>query len=278
MQDNHSNEEQIQYGLREEDYYQVAAANIEKRKAARELKQKKAPRKPAFAIVVMVAIIAMFILSFTNIFVVDNIEVEGNHYFSDEEVITMAHAAPGRNLIYHPNKKSIKDYLKQNTYIEDVKVSRKLPSTLVIKVKERKQVCAIVYDDDYLIIDGNGVLLRKTMTEPKLTIASGMKIKHIALGEEIKTDSDRVFGDLLHILNSMDDKDLFFSRIEMSDLYIKAYIYDGLVCKGTYEQFDSAIKTDRLHKILQKLLDDGIKRGTITFSDDGYASYKPVID
>lgn len=282
MADRDSDKRKTQYGLGQEDYYQVAEmveANMERRRAEREnKKKKKVPKKPLFILALIVTVIGLFIFSFTNFFVVDSIEVEGNKYFSDEEIVTMAHAAPGRNLIYHPGKSSIKEYLKQNPYIEEVKVRRSLPSTLVIEVKERQQLGAIVYDDDYLIIDGNGILLRKTQTTPKITIIKGITVKKLALGEEVKTENERVFNDALKLLASMQENDLYFIRLEMSDMYIKAYIYDYLVCKGTYEQLESSMSKGRLHKILNNLFQKSIKRGTITFSDDGYASFKPSIE
>lgn len=282
MADRDSGKNTTQYGLGKEDYYQIAEmvdANMERRKAAREnKKKKKIPPKPVFILLLIIAVIGLIVLSFTNFFVVDSIEVEGNKYYSDEEVVTMAHAAPGRNLIYHPGKSSIKEYLKQNPYIEDVKVRRKLPSTLVIDIKERQQLGAIIYDDDYLIIDGNGILLRKTQTEPKITIIKGIRVKKLALGETVVTEDERVFNDALNLLQAMEEKDLYFVRLEMSDMFIKAYIYDYLVCKGTYEQIENGISKGRLHKILDNLFSKSIKRGTITFSDDGYASFKPTIE
>ncbi len=280
MADNITDNENKQMGLSEEDYYRIVDANIERRKSEREKKKikKRVPIKPILVLLVFASVVGLFVFSLSNFFVVDNIEVEGNKYFKDEEIITMAHATPGKNLIYRPGKRSIKEYLEQNTYIEKVKVKRKLPSTLVIEVTERKQLGAIVYDNDYLIIDGNGVLLRKTQTQPKITIITGIKVKKLALGDKVEAEDSRVFEDALGLITMMEEKDLFFTRIEMSDMYIKAYVYNYLVCKGTYEQLKDSMSKGQLHEILKKLFDQGIKRGTITFSDDGYASFKPAIE
>ena len=38
----------------------------------------------------------------------------------------------------------------------------------------------------------------------------------------------------------------------------------------------TAIKDDRLHLVVEKLFEDGIERGTITFVDDGTASFMPI--
>lgn len=281
MTDKYSDENNpVQYGLGEEDYYSVVDANIERRRAARENRKqekRKALRKPLLILLAIVLAIGAVIFSFSNFFVVDSIEVEGNSYFTAEEIINMAHASPGKNLLYHPGKSGIKEHLKQNTYIDEVKVKRRLPSTLVIEVKERKQLGAITYDDEYLIVDENGILLRKTQTKPKITLIQGIKISKIKLGEVVESEDEKLLEQTFDLLRGMEENDLYFVRFDMSKNKIRAYVFDYLVCKGTYEQLIDGIDSGRLHTILQTLFKKRIKRGTITFSDDGYTSFEPNI-
>ncbi|MCF0140919.1 MAG: FtsQ-type POTRA domain-containing protein [Mogibacterium sp.] len=269
----------VSYGLGAEDYYDVVEANIARRKAEREKKAEKKktiPKKPLIIVFVILAVIGGFIFSLSDFFVVDTIEVQGNSFFTAEEVINMAHATPGSNLIYHPDKKSIVNYLKENPYIEDAKVSRKLPSTLVITVKEREQKGAILYDDSYLIVNEQGIRLRKTQTQPKITLISGIKVKKIAIGEVLETENEELFNKALTLLKDMSDNDLYFVRLEMADDDMKAYVYDNLICNGTFEQIDDAITSGHLHKVLKELFAKSITRGTIYFSSDSL-SYEPSI-
>ena len=272
------NEEQ-EYGLKDEDYYDLdeIKKRIEKRRKEKIARKRKARYKRIAILSISVTVIGLIIFSFSSFFTVDSIEVVGNSFFSTEEIINMAHASPGKNLLYHPDKKNIVKYLKQNPYIESAEVSRKLPSTLVIKVKERTQVGAILYDDDYLIIDKNGILLRKTQTEPKLTLIQGVVVKKIKLGEQIVTKDDEVFEQTLNLLNLMLNGDLYFIRLDMSNVYISAYVFESLVCKGTYKQLEDGIKEGKIHKVLEELFAQSIKRGTITLSDEGFVSFMPVV-
>ncbi len=277
-----SEDKKIEYGLTDEDYIErlkQVDMNIEARKLAREKPKKglKVAKKPLALLGLIVALFATIIFSLSNYFVVDSIEVEGNDYFSDEEIIAMSHAKPGKNIIYNLGGSAIKSFLKENPYIEEVSVKRKLPSTTIIKVKERKQLMAVTYSDDYLILDKNGVLLRKTTTKPKITIVSGLKVKNIQLGEKLETTDNVIFENMLKIVNTMIEKDLYFTKLEMSDLYIKAYVLDNLLCEGTNSQLISAMETGKLHTILETLFEKSIKRGTISISDDGYASYQPAV-
>ena len=246
-----------------------------KQEAIRKKNRARNRRKVLLCIVMLVAIV--LILSFTNIFTVDLIDVKGNSYFTADEIINMGHAVPGKNLIYHPDKKSIVSYLEKNPYIKKAKVSRHFPSTLVITVEERTPICAIQYDKDYLIIDDEGILMRRTNTTPKLTLVDGVVVRKLNLGEQLGVKDKELLNQTLAILNKAKEKDLYYVKLDMTNMYILAYIYDSLVCKGTYKQLITTMDNDRLHRVLEKLFEDNIKRGTITFSSEGYVSYLPTI-
>jgi cell division protein FtsQ len=231
----------------------------------------------SIATLVVLALV-FFILSFTSIFTVDSIEVKGNSHYTSEEIISMGHAVPGKNLIYHSDKASIKEYLELNPYIKSAEVKRKLPSTLVIKVTEREQMMALAYDDDYLILDREGILLQKSRTKPKLTLIEGNVITRIKLGEPLGTQNDDLIVKSVDLMQAMADNDLYFVKVDMSDLYsVKAYVYDSLTVKTDYDKLMENIKNGRLHMVLDKLFEDSIKRGTITFDDEGNASFMPNI-
>lgn len=268
------------YGLDpKEDYSELdeitARIMARKQEAARRKKRARTKRRIALGIVVL--IIGCFIFSISSFFDVDSIDVIGNSYFTGEEIINMAHAVPGKNLIYHPDKHNIVSYLEKNPYIEKAKVTRSFPSTLVIHVEERTQLGAIKYDDEFLIIDGDGILLRKTKTRPKLTEIEGLVVRKIQLGEIIGVKDEELLGQTLNILKDMKAGDLYFVRLDMRDMYIKAYVFDSLICKGTYKQLDTFITNGRLHRVLDKLFDDNVSRGMITFSSEGYASFVPTV-
>lgn len=250
---------------------------IAKRRRATADKKKREKKRLKIILFAIVFVVGIVIFSFSSFFDVDSIDVVGNSYFTAEEIVNMAHAEPGKNLIYHPDKGNIVKYLEANPYIKKAKVSRGLPSTLIITVEEREQIAAIKYDDDFLIIDDTGYLLRKTRTVPKVTVIQGIKISKIEVGTEIGVKDEVLLEQTLDVLKAMRDHDLYFIDLDMSKMYIKANIYENLICKGTYQQMLDALNKDRLHKVLDKLFKQGIRRGTITFSDEGYASFLPTV-
>ena len=222
--------------------------------------------------------IAAAIFSLSPVFTVDSIEVRGNSHYTAEEIINMAHAVPGKNIIYHANKEEITGYLKQNPYIKSAVVKRRLPSTLVIKVKERQEKFAFKYDDDYLIMDEEGILLKKTRNKPRQTMVEGNVVNRIKLGEPLGTEDETRFKETVALIKATSKADLYFVRIDMSTRRkVRAYIYDTLLVRTDYDSLMTNLKNGKLHQVVEKLFADGIKRGTITFNEDGSASFMPII-
>ena len=254
------------------------AERIRLRKLEARAKNRRMKIRIISIITLFVLAVVFLILSFTPLFTVDSIEVKGNSHYTSEEIISMGHAVPGKNIIYHSDKASIKEYLELNPYIKSADVKRKLPSTLVISVKERTQMMALRYDDDYLILDREGVLLQKSRTKPKLTLIEGNVISRIKLGEPLGTQNDELIEKTVELMQAMADNDLYFVKVDMSDIHaVKAYVYDSLTVRTDYDRLIENIKNGRLHMVLDKLFEDSIKRGTITFDDEGNASFMPTI-
>lgn len=250
--------------------------DIEKRR----MKRKRKLKMPGFftrIFIILGVIIAVTAFSLSSFFTVDTIDVQGNKYFTDEEISNMAHASTGQNIIYKLNKGNMLNYLEKNPYIEEARVYRKLPSTIVINVKERIQIAALTYGDQFLIIDNKGTLLRITKTKPKLTIVTGFKVKKVKLGEPVVVNSPDLFKELLSLLKSMEAGDVYFTKINITELFITANVYDSLVVKSKYKDLKDNIDKGRLHKVLDELFKRNIKRGTITISSDGYASFTPEL-
>ena len=172
---------------------------------------------------------------------------------------------------------SLFEYLENNPYIKRAEVKRRLPSTLVIKVNERQERMAFKYDDDYLVMDEDGILLRKTRSKPKITIIKGLVVSKIKLGEKIGTDNESRMDKAIDLIKTMISSDLYYVNVDISkEKKVNAYIYDTLVVKADYDTLMTNMENGRLHLVVEKLFEDGIQRGTITFREDGTVSFVPT--
>ena len=137
---------------------------------------------------------------------------------------------------------------------------------------------ALKYDDDYLILDREGILLQKSRTKPKLTIVDGNVITKIKLGETLGTENEELMEKTTKFIRAMADNDLYYVKVDLSDSSTaRAYVYDTLLVRGNYDVLMENMKNGRLHSVLDKLFSDSIRRGTITFMEDGTASFMPII-
>lgn len=245
----------------------------------KEIDRKKKVRKKKryllrFAIFVsVVAAIGLFLAS--GFFAVKEIKVEGNVYYSDDEVITLSGAKTGVNLFYGVGDGKIKDKLSKDPYFAEVHIKRKLPGTVTIQIKERRQTAAIVYGDHYVIIDKEGTVLRKSNIDPKITLLDGLTISKMNVGDRVEIEEVSTLESTLQMIDSMEDGDFYFKKIDVSGIVVRAYIYDTLRVKGTAKQLQEAIRTGNLQKVVNNLLENDTVRGTVSLGDHGYISFSP---
>ena len=205
-------------------------------------------------------------------------ELEGNHYYSDEEVMVLGNCRTGGNIFWEADLSSIQERLMKDAYMEEVTVKRSLPSTVRITIKERRQTAAIVYGEKFVVIDGDGVVLRKTSVEPKITVIRGLTISKMNVGEPIETEESVLFRQTLEMLESVEKGNMYFKKIEISKVQIRAYVDDSLICQGKPDQLMEVIEDGKLQIVIQELLDKKIERGTIKIGGDDYISFTPKID
>ena len=181
---------------------------IEYKEIGREKKVRKKKHYLVRFLIIVGVIAALIVFITSSFFDIKHIDVTGNSYYTDEEVINMANVTKGKNIFFQAGKSEIKDRLSANSYFSDIKVSRKLPNTLVIHVTERKQVAALVYGNKYVVIDVNGRVLRITEVEPEVTVLKGLTLSKMEVGEKVKAVEKQTLSTTLKMINSM-AKELF---------------------------------------------------------------------
>ena len=172
------------------------------------------------SIIILILIsITLFLLS--PIFKITKIEVKGNDKISVDEIISLSGIEKESNL-FRTTKSSITKNIRQNAYIEDVKVSRKMPGTVEINVTERCTEYLIEFGSSYAYVDGNGYIL-EISTE---LIEGKQKIRGYKTTEEelkpgnrlCKEDINSMY-DILTILNAADNYSIknTITAIDISD-------------------------------------------------------------
>lgn len=248
-------------------------------KEERAIKRKR--RKIKFWVKILIFLIicgAVIFLLKASLFEVKNYVVDGNNYYTDEEILVMGNCQTGGNIFIGTDCKDILKRLEQDPYMAEVKVKRVLPDTIKIEIDERMQVGAIVYGEKFVVVSADGTVLRKTSVEPKLTILKGLTISKLSVGEPVEAEEKVLLRQTLETLKVMIGNNMYFKEIELSEGEIKAYVLNSLICQGTPENIMKAMKSNDLQLVVQELFERKIERGTIKVSGDGYISFSPKID
>lgn len=107
------------------------------------------------SILVLIAIIAAMLSPLFNI---KNIQVVGNTILSSEEIISISGIKTEENMFKVMKLKTI-DRIKENAYINEVAIHKKLLNTIEIQVKERKPSFMLEYGNGYVYLSNQGYML-----------------------------------------------------------------------------------------------------------------------
>jgi len=149
-------------------------------------------------------------------FSVKQTDVDGNIILSDEEILQLANIPDSAGL-YDLDLRLMRERILQQPYIKDVVINRELPSTLKIKVTERRPV-AILNNTNLLYLDQEGYVLPHTSSRDifDLPIISGLtppidanpgekiELTEIQTAMEIFSVAQEVNEELYHFISEVD--------------------------------------------------------------------------
>ena len=243
-------------------------------------KRKKRKLKKKYYIVRFVLIgifcTSIYFIAMSSFFNIQILTVRDNAHYTEQQILTIGEIKKGGNL-FKLSIKEIKDKLEADPYIKKAKISRKLPGEIIISVGERSEKGALPYGNDYIVIDEEGVVLRKTdREETALTLFVGMTLTSIETGKRLEVEETPMLLDALELLQKMEEHDIYFKKVGFSNSIMRAYIYDGLVCEGSPENIIKGM--DDLEDVLYDLYVQGVKRGTIKVGGNGYYSFSASVE
>ena len=128
--------------------------------------RKKKKNNSATGILVFLFAAAVFLLLYTTVFFnIENITVSGASNYTADEIIEASGIKAGDNLVRTSTDKCAAQIESRLVYIENAKVTRSFPSTLVITVEASVPAANFVCDDYILLISGGGKVLDRIQEE-----------------------------------------------------------------------------------------------------------------
>ena len=165
------------------------------------------------AAVVIMAVLVIFLPAFR----VRNTQVEGNVALTEQEILKTvgleydAHLMSGVSgnildilrLDYGKTEERIK---KENPYIEDIRITVKIPSTVKITVKERSKVCYIRTPDGYAALDTDGIVLELSSSDARKDVRPvicGLNVKYAEMGKKVKIENMNDYKKAIIVLGAI---------------------------------------------------------------------------
>lgn len=169
---------------------------------------------------VFLFIVVSILLINSPLFNVKKIEVEGNSKVSDEKVVNLSGVQLDSN-IFKLNKLDIIEKIKENAYIEDADVSRKIPSTVILNVVEREPKYMLQFADSYVYINNQGYMLEISNDKIEIPILIGFTtdLSNIKPGNRINIEDLKKMDMVIKIYEATKSNDLghLITKIDISD-------------------------------------------------------------
>ncbi len=149
-------------------------------------------------ILLLGVIIGGTVFSMTSpIFNIKEIQVTNNNITPSDTIISLSELKLDEN-IFKFNKYNVKNKIKENAYIEDVKIHRKIPNVVQIEITQRQPKYSIDFMGKYAYINSQGYILEVADTNNGLPIIQG-----IATNEEEIVPNSRLNEDDLTSLENI---------------------------------------------------------------------------
>lgn len=204
----------------------VKKKNSNKKKTQQNKKNTSNPKKRIwlkfakwlFIILLLLTGIVIFMLS--SIFNIKEIKVVNNNKISTEEIINLSTLKIDNNMFKTTNK-TIKDNIKTNAYIENVKIKRSINGTVTLDIIERKPTYMLRFANAYVYINNQGYMLEMSETPLELPTITGFETpsEQIKEGNRLEVEDLKKLEDVIKIMNSASETTLasIITEIDISD-------------------------------------------------------------
>lgn len=139
----------------------------------------------------------------TPAFNITNIEIIGNEKNTAETYISLSQIEIGTTNIFSVTNQRIRNNMKENAYVEDVSIKRKLPDVLQISVIERKASYQVEFANTYLYLNEQGYLLEIRKEKMDIPQIKGLSItqENVKVGSRLPEEDLKKLSVVLEFTN-----------------------------------------------------------------------------
>ena len=180
----------------------------------------------------LIAVLGLLLLILPT-FRVKTVTVEGNSFYSDEQIIACAGIGIGEEILALDADAAVDRILAGCPYVDSVSVRSKSPTSICIEVREKTNLMYTAFNGKYIAFDGSFTVVSQSQTADAFSDLLFVELPPIAalsLGGPIhfaneKTDMSYV-SELLDTLRARKELDRV-SYVDFSQKYSVSYVLDG---------------------------------------------------
>ncbi len=199
-----------------------------------------------YFIVVLAVISICVVLSLTVLFKIENIQIEGNSFYDSTSIIRESGVTKYQNLYLYRTKIVKQNLCTKFPYIEDIRLERKIPSTLVIHVTEAKEAGIIDVEDRKILISSkNKVLDIMDTAKEGVAIVKGAEVENVQIAQELIFKDQNKSVVLKQIETTLKDQNLTdITYIDVTNLENISLTYQNriVVDMGKAEEIEKKIE------------------------------------
>lgn len=166
---------------------------IRKRKKPLTRKQIKRRRIAIYSAIFTVVLIVGIVLSLTVLFKTEKIEVEGDKYYTKEQIIAFSGVESQENIFIAAMTGTPEKITQSLSYVEDASIVFSIPDTVIIKITDAVPAYVIKNGNGYLLISTKGRILEEiSENADKLPELKCNELKSTDIGDYVSFEDNNI--------------------------------------------------------------------------------------
>lgn len=231
-----------------------------------------------YLILILLLIILIILFMMSSLFNIKEIKVVNNNKIQSEEIINLSTLKINNNMFKTTNK-IIRNNVKTNAYIENVKIKRSINGVVTLDITERKPTYMLKFANAYVYINNQGYMLEMSETPLELPTITGFETptEEIKEGNRLIVEDLKKLEDVIKIMNAISENTLS-ATIDNIDITDKTNYKLTINSENKIINFGEAtninVKLLKIEEIIQK---EKGKEGEIYFQNSEKTVFKEKV-
>jgi len=177
--------------------------------------------------VAVVLVIILYVLSTTVLFNINNVAINGESAYSDEEIIAAGGIENGQNLIRFDSERAQRNILTALVHLDEVEVKKVFPSTIAVTVTTAERLFSVYAEGLYLDVSHNGRIIGNSSSRPEGLLVTGLIPKSTRVGDFLDCEREGLIEPAFRLSSLVEQHGLYgVDRIDVSDRFDMKLFYE----------------------------------------------------